>query len=288
MTVPQYFTVGELRAQVAAWRGQGLRTALVPTMGALHSGHLSLVREGFRHADRVIATIFVNPTQFGPGEDFDRYPRQEQADADLLAGAGCSGLYRPSVAEMYAPGFSTTVSVAGLSQDLCGVSRPTHFAGVSTVVTKLLLQALPDVALFGEKDYQQLTIIRRTVRDLDIPVEIVGVPTLREADGLAMSSRNRYLTSEERVIAPLLFQTLVDAGIEFAAGKDAETVCREAGRRLLSGGFAAVDYVAIRDAETLAPVSRWVGSAARVLAAAKLGSARLIDNVAIPVDQKKV
>ncbi len=250
-------------------------------MGALHAGHLSLVEEGFRRADRVIATIFVNPTQFGPGEDFDRYPRQEQADADLLASASCSGLYRPSVAEMYAPGFCTSITVAGLSQDLCGVFRPTHFSGVATVVTKLLLQALPDVALFGEKDYQQLTVIRRTVKDLDIPVEIIGVPTLREADGLALSSRNRYLTSAERAIAPLMFQTLTEAGHAFASGQNAQNVCATATAKLLTGGFSAVDYVAIRDAETLESIEQWAGKPGRILGAAKLGAARLIDNIPI-------
>jgi pantoate--beta-alanine ligase len=288
VSIPLFFSVKELRAQIAAWRAQGQKIALTPTMGALHAGHLSLVQEGFKRADKVIATIFVNPTQFGPGEDFDRYPRQEQADADMLASVGCSGLYRPNVAEMYAPGFCTTVSVGGLTQDLCGVSRPTHFDGVSTVVTKLLLQALPDIALFGEKDYQQLTIIRRTVRDLDIPVEIVGVPTLRESDGLAMSSRNRYLNERERAIAPLMYRTLTEAGKAFVSGKNADEACEEATNKLLEGGFLSVDYVAIRDAESLDIVDYFGNKPARILAAAKLGSARLIDNVAIPVDQIKV
>jgi len=278
-------SVKELRAQVSAWRSEGLTVALVPTMGALHAGHLSLVEDGFRRADRVVASIFVNPTQFGPGEDFDRYPRQEQNDAALLDSVGCSGLYLPSVAEMYAPGFCTAVTVEGLSQVLCGVSRPTHFSGVSTVVTKLLLQALPDVALFGEKDYQQLAIIKRTVRDLDIPVQIVGVPTLREADGLAMSSRNRYLSPDDRRIAPLLFQVLSEVGTAFLSGQNADALCADAAARLIPGGFSSVDYVAIRDAETLDKVDRWSGNPVRILGAARLGTTRLIDNVGIPVDQ---
>ncbi len=272
-------TVKELRAQVAEWRAQGLRVALVPTMGALHEGHLSLVRQGLERADRVVASIFVNPTQFGPGEDFDKYPRQEQADAELLFGSGGSALYLPTPTEMYAPGFCTTVTVAGLSSELCGITRPTHFAGVSTVVTKLLLQALPDVALFGEKDFQQLTIIRRTVRDLDIPVEIVGVPTLRESDGLAMSSRNRYLGPDERRIAPLLYKVLSDLGQSLLNGEKAEPLCAQAAKRLIAGGFASVDYVDVRDAETLAAAPEWTGRAIRILGAAKLGAARLIDNV---------
>jgi len=283
MTLSTFRTVKDLRAQVAAWRGQGLRVALVPTMGALHAGHLSLVQQGFTRADRVIASIFVNPTQFGPGEDFDKYPRQEQADADLLRSVGCSALYAPTAAEMYAPGFCTTVTVAGLSEDLCGITRPTHFAGVATVVTKLLLQALPDVALFGEKDFQQLTVIRRTVRDLDIPVEIAGVPTLREADGLAMSSRNRYLGPDERRIAPLLYRVLSDVGPGFLAGQMAGDLCAQAEKRLLDGGFASVDYVSVRDAETLETVPKWEGRPIRVLGAAKLGAARLIDNLGFPV-----
>ena len=284
----KFQSIDQVRRQVSTWRRQALRVALVPTMGALHAGHLSLVEEGFRRADRVIASIFVNPTQFAPGEDFDRYPRQVEADAEMLKSVGCSGLYLPSPAEMYPPGFGTVVTVEGLSQDLCGAFRPTHFAGVSTVVTKLLLQVQPDVALFGEKDYQQLTIIRRTVRDLDIPGEIVGVPTLREADGLAMSSRNRYLGPDERRIAPLLFRVLSDAGDDFIAGGPADEICAKAADRLRSGGFASVDYVAIRDAETLEKTSIWTGRPVRVLGAAKLGAARLIDNVGIPVDRKNL
>ena len=288
MSLVKLQTVQALRAQVAAWRSQGLRVALVPTMGALHDGHLSLVAEGFKHADRVIASIFVNPTQFGPNEDFDRYPRQEQIDADLLDGAGCSALYAPSVAEMYAPGFATTVSVSSVSQGLCGASRPTHFAGVATVVTKLLLQALPDVALFGEKDFQQVAVIKRTVRDLDIPVEIIGVPTLREADGLAMSSRNRYLSPQDRQVAPILFQVLNEVGQGLLSGLDSDNLCAEAAQKLLSSGFSFIDYIEVRDAENLEKSNRYDGKPLRILAAAKLGSTRLIDNVGIFIDQKNL
>ena len=288
MSLPLFHTVKDLRSQVRAWRTQGLRIALVPTMGALHDGHLSLVAEGFKRADRVIASIFVNPTQFAPGEDFDRYPRQEQTDAQLLAGAGCSGLYLPSAAEMYASGFRTTVSVADWSHDLCGVTRPTHFAGVSTVVTKLLLQSLPDVALFGEKDFQQLTIIKRTALDLDIPVQIVGVPTLRETDGLAMSSRNRYLSVQERQQAPLLFQVLNEVAEGVKKGQDSQVLCEAAAVNLQNGGFSQVDYIEVRDAETLEKTRYWTEKDLRVLGAAKLGVTRLIDNVGISVDLKNL
>jgi pantoate--beta-alanine ligase len=287
MILPVFTTVKDLRTQVAQWRMQGLKVALVPTMGALHVGHLSLIKAGFSQADRVIASIFVNPTQFGPGEDFDRYPRQQQADTDLLVSAGCSALYLPSVAEMYGPGFATNVTVAGLSQDLCGVRRPTHFSGVSTVVTKLLLQALPDQALFGEKDYQQLTIIRRTVGDLDIPVEIVGVETMRDLDGLAMSSRNRYLSEAERQQAPLLYQQLNQIAERLNLGGDIEQLCAQSAEKLLAGGFSAVDYLAVRDAETLQNPDMHPGQKLRILGAAQLGKARLIDNVGITVDLRK-
>ena len=279
MTLDIVWTVADVRARVAEWRRQGLRIGLVPTMGALHQGHLSLIEAGFARADRVIATVFVNPTQFAPGEDFDQYPRQEAQDAALLESVGCSLLYAPMVAEMYPAGFVTTVTVPGISQGLCGGARPTHFQGVSTVVTKLLLQTLPDVALFGEKDYQQLCIIKRAARDLDVPVEIVGVPTHREADGLAMSSRNRYLSEDERRIAPALNRVLREVATGLQAGRDAASLCAQATIRLIDAGFLSVDYVEVRDAQTLAPVDRLSGSPVRVLAAAKLGGARLIDNI---------
>ncbi len=274
-------TVGALRARVRAWRAEGQSIALVPTMGALHRGHLSLVTAGFTQADRVIATIFVNPTQFGPNEDFSRYPRQEEADAALLAQAGCSALFAPSVTEMYPEGFATTVSVAGVSDGLCGAARPGHFDGVATVVTKLLLQALPDVALFGEKDYQQLGVIERAARDLDIPVRIQGVPTVREADGLALSSRNRYLTPDDRAVAPALYRALTEVADGLTQGQAAETLCAHATADLHRAGFSSVDYLEVRDAETLAPADRFTGRRLRILAAARLGAARLIDNIGV-------
>lgn len=274
-------TVAHLRAQVKAWRDQGLTVALVPTMGALHQGHLSLVTEGFKRADRVIATIFVNPTQFGPGEDFANYPRGEAQDIALLESAGCNALYAPDATEMYRSGFATTVTVSGVSQGLCGDVRPTHFQGVATVVAKLLLQGLPDVALFGEKDYQQLAVIRRLVADLDIPVAVRGVPTLREADGLAMSSRNRYLTPEQRAIAPALNRELQAIATGLRAGEDAKPLIERANAALLAAGFASVDYIDVRDADDLTPLERLGVGPARILAAARLGAARLIDNIAV-------
>ena len=274
-------TVAHLRAQVKAWRDQGLTVAMVPTMGALHQGHLSLVNAGFKLADRVVATIFVNPTQFGPGEDFAAYPRGEAQDVALLESVGCNALYAPDVTEMYHPGFATTVSVAGVSQGLCGDVRPTHFQGVATVVTKLLLQGLPDVALFGEKDYQQLAVIRRLVVDLDIPVTVRGVPTLREADGLAMSSRNRYLTTEQRAVAPVLHRELQAVAAGLKAGQNAAPLVGHAAQALLAAGFASVDYVEVRDAGDLAPLERLGRTPARILAAARLGNARLIDNIPV-------
>lgn len=203
-TPPIVRTVPDLRARVAAWRAAGERVAVVPTMGALHAGHISLLDVARGRADRVIATVFVNPTQFAPHEDFDRYPRDEAADAAKLAAGGCNLLYAPDRSVMYPEGFSTVVEVAGVTAPLEGAFRPHFFAGVATVVAKLLIQAGADVAVFGEKDYQQLLLIRRMARDLDLPVEIVGAPTLREADGLAMSSRNAYLSAEERAVAARL------------------------------------------------------------------------------------
>ena len=272
-------TIAALRATVALWRRRGETFTLVPTMGALHEGHLALVREGLRRADRVVVSIFVNPTQFSPEEDLTRYPRQEARDRDLLATAGPCLLFAPTVAEMYPEGFSTRVSVAGVSEGLCGAFRPVHFSGVATVVTKLLLQALPDVAVFGEKDYQQLQVIRRLVTDLDIPVRIVGVPTVREADGLALSSRNAYLSAEERGRAAALYQTLQETSAALTAGVAPEAAVAAAVSRLSAAGFAPVEYLEVRDAETLAPLSVPLARPARVLAAAWMGGTRLIDNV---------
>jgi pantoate--beta-alanine ligase len=253
-------TVAELRAQVRAWRAAGERVGFTPTMGALHEGHLSLVRLARQHADRVVASVFVNPTQFGPNEDFDAYPRDEARDASLLGSVGCDLLYAPSPAEMYPEGFATTVTVAGVSEPLDGAARPGHFAGVATVVTKLLTQCGPDVAVFGEKDYQQLQVIRRLVRDLDIPVEIVGAPTARADDGLALSSRNAYLAAHERAAAPALARTLTEAGARLRAGARVDEVEAWTVAALQAAGFGKVDYVEVRGAGDLARQLRELGA----------------------------
>jgi pantoate--beta-alanine ligase len=278
--LPIVRTVAEVRAVVRAWRDAGETTALVPTMGALHEGHLSLVRTGKARCSRAIASLFVNPRQFAPHEDFERYPRDEAGDAALLASAGCDVLYAPERTIMYPAGFATNVIVADVSTTLEGEFRPHFFGGVATVVTKLLLQTLPDVALFGEKDYQQLLVIKRLAHDLDIPVEIVGCPTVREHDGLAMSSRNAYLSADDRRVAARLNLVLHDAIKEVRSGAAIADVEAEAMRHLLAAGFTGVDYVAIRDANTLGPASA-DDAAKRILAAAWLGKTRLIDNMAV-------
>jgi pantoate--beta-alanine ligase len=275
----RFEAVAPLRAQVAAWRAAGERVVLVPTMGALHAGHLALVARARELGRRTVASIFVNPTQFGPTEDFSRYPRDTETDLALLAEAGADAAYLPDVATMYPPGFSTRVEVDEVSQGLCGAFRPGHFSGVATVVTKLLNQVQPDIALFGEKDYQQLLVIRRAVRDLDLPVEIQGVPTLREADGLALSSRNRYLSPEERRAAPRLHAVLASIARGLAAGAEAGLLLAEGRAELEAAGFGSVQYLEVRDAETLAPVER-ADRPVRILAAAYLGRTRLIDNLA--------
>lgn len=273
--------VQDLRTRVQTWRQSGERIALVPTMGALHEGHLALIRLAGRSADRVIVSIFVNPLQFGPNEDLTSYPRREAADVAAAAQAGAKLVFAPTVAEMYAQGHATTVHVAGLTEGLCGPHRPGHFDGVATVVAKLLLQALPDAAFFGEKDYQQLQVIRRLVRDLDIPVRIEGMPTLREPDGLAMSSRNAYLSDDQRRIAPVLAATLGELAQRLAGDAGAVVEAAAAAKaRLLVAGFAAIDYLEVCDAETLAPLAR-VERPARALAAVRLGGTRLIDNVPV-------
>lgn len=272
-------TIAALRTRVRGWRAEGLRVALVPTMGALHAGHLTLVKSGLGAADRVVATIFVNPTQFGPNEDLSRYPRQEAADAAALEKAGCHLLYAPDVAEMYPEGFQTTVHVKGITEGLCGAHRPGHFDGVATVVAKLLMQAQADVALFGEKDYQQLLVIRRMAADLDIPTEIIGVPTVREADGLALSSRNAYLSAEQRATAALFPKTLMAARDRLLKGDDVRTVLSEAEATLTSAGLVP-DYVELRDTATLQAVDG-LSRPARLLAAVRVGTTRLIDNVAV-------
>ena len=281
-TLPIVRTVADLRAQVAAWRAANQRIALVPTMGALHEGHLSLVRLGRERADRVVTSLFVNPTQFAPNEDFDAYPRNEAADAALLAAEGCDLIYAPSVEAMYAPGHATTVTVTGVSEPMDGVARPHHFAGVATVVTKLLIQGLPDVAIFGEKDFQQLQLIRRLAVDLDLPVEILGAPIRRDADGLALSSRNAYLTATERPIAGRLNVILAEAAAALRAGAVVAQVEAKGSAAVKAAGFDSIDYFDVRDPDTLAALPPGpLGGPARVFVAARLGRTRLIDNRAV-------
>ena len=280
--LPIVRTVAALRAAVADWRRAGEKVALVPTMGALHGGHGSLIRLARSRAERTIATIFVNPKQFGPNEDFAAYPRGEAADAALLAAEGCDLLYAPGVEAVYPAGFATTVSVSGLTTVLDGAARPGHFDGVATVVTKLLTQAGPDLAVFGEKDYQQLLVIRRLARDLDLPVEIVGAPTARAEDGLALSSRNAYLDPQQRLVAGRLNIVLTEAAAALARGSGVAPVVAAARARLLAAGFERVDYVEARGAEDLSEQGPGpIAAPSRLFAAAWLGRARLIDNMAI-------
>jgi pantoate--beta-alanine ligase len=269
--------VAELRAAVMQYRRGGAAVGLVPTMGALHDGHLTLVRSAKLDNARVIATIFVNPKQFGPTEDLARYPRDEAADVAMLREVGADLLFAPAVEEMYPDGFSTSVSVGGLTQHLEGLSRPHFFTGVATVVTKLLLQALPDRAYFGEKDFQQLQVVRRMVRDLSIPVAIVAVPTIREADGLAMSSRNRYLSPAQRKMASALPQVMHETVAELRAGVVAAPILANAKSRLHQAGFDRVDYLELCDETTLQPIPI-ARAPSRLFVAAYLGTTRLIDN----------
>ncbi len=251
-------------------------------MGALHQGHLSLVGIGKQNADHVVSSLFVNPTQFSPAEDFEAYPRNEMQDAELLAEAGCELLYAPSAEEMYPLGFSTAVIVANVSEGMEGAARPHHFGGVATVVTKLLTQAAPDVAVFGEKDYQQLQVIKRLTRDLDLPVEIIGGPTVRADDGLALSSRNAYLSPEQRQIAPALNRALRACAQAVARGGGVDPAEASAIADIIAAGFDSVDYLEVRSAEYLERLGPGpIDAPARVLAAARLGRTRLLDNVAI-------
>jgi pantoate--beta-alanine ligase len=271
--------LSELRAVLDGWRAEGARIALVPTMGALHAGHLALVEAARRPHTRVVASIFVNPKQFGPAEDLARYPRREAADARLLTEGGCDLLWMPTVETMYPAGFATTVSVAGVSEHFDGAARPGHFDGVATVVAKLFAQVAPACAYFGEKDYQQLAVIRRMVLDLNLAVEIVGVPTQRDDDGLALSSRNIYLDADERAKAVALPRALGIAARAIGRGGEVEGALHDARTALIAAGFV-VDYVALADAETLAPDPA-ADRPRRLLAAARMGATRLIDNVAI-------
>ena len=273
-------TIQDLRKRVAAWRKAGELIALVPTMGALHEGHLSLIALAKAKADRVVVSIFVNPIQFGPREDFSTYPRDEAGDLKKLGDAGVNLVFAPEAAAMYPEGFKTLIKIGDLTEGLCGAARPNHFDGVATVVAKLLMQCGPDIAIFGEKDYQQLLVVKQLVRDLNIPVEIIGAPIVREADGLALSSRNVYLSPEHRKIAPLLHQTISGVAADLAQGRGCDDAVVAARFKLDAAGFR-VDYVAVRDPDTLKPLSGPV-KRARVLAAAYLGKTRLIDNVSMP------
>jgi pantoate--beta-alanine ligase len=271
-------TAQELHAAVSAWRIQGARIALVPTMGALHAGHLALVREARARADKIVVSIFVNPAQFAPHEDFSRYPRDPSSDRAMLEAQGAADLlYAPETAEIYPFGFATRVVVDGPGIGLESDFRPHFFGGVATVVAKLFLQCRPDFAMFGEKDYQQLLVVTRMAKDLDLGVEVIGVPTAREADGLALSSRNAFLTPGQREIAAHLNRTLISVAQRARAGVSIPQAEAEGAAQLLEAGFDRVDYVAIRDAETLAQLRAFTGPA-RVLGAARLGAVRLIDN----------
>lgn len=272
-------TLPELRRMIRDLKQDG-GIALVPTMGALHAGHMALVKEAKIKSKHVVVSIFVNPKQFGPNEDLDSYPRQQAEDIALLEENGVSLLWLPDVETMYPKGFATQISVSGVSEGLCGAARPGHFDGVATVVTKLLLQVLPDIALFGEKDYQQLAVIRRFAEDFNIPVQIQGVAIQRAEDGLALSSRNAYLTKEERAMAPYIYITLQEAAQAMQNGEDVAESLASAVDKLKAKGFGPVDYLELRDDKNLTPLTKYNGGA-RLFVAAKLGSTRLIDNIAV-------
>lgn len=271
-----------LRAHLAPWRRAGLRIGFVPTMGALHAGHAALIERALAATDRVVVSVFVNPTQFGPGEDFDRYPRTEAADAALIERLGAAVMYAPDAAAVYPPGDATRVTVGGLAEPMEGALRPHFFTGVATVCARLFCHVLPDAAFFGEKDYQQLLVVRRMVRDLGLPMEVVGVPTVREVDGLALSSRNAYLSAAERAAAPALYRVLCETAASLRAGATIAALRPAAVEALRAAGFAEPDYLDLRDAETLAPLEGLGTAPARLFAAARLGTTRLIDN--IPLD----
>lgn len=278
-------TVRELRAAVARARSEGKRIGFVPTMGNLHAGHAALVTKAAQRAEFVVASIFVNPLQFGAGEDLDTYPRTLAADQERLLAAGCNLLFAPGVEEMYPDGMAgqTLVCVPGVSEGLCGASRPGHFDGVATVVTKLFHMVQPDLAVFGEKDFQQLAVIRKLVRDLDLPVQIIGEPTVRDSDGLALSSRNGYLNDAQRRCAPALYQTLGALAAELRSGRDDHGVLIEDSLARLSAAGFEPDYLEIRHPLTLRPATR-ADRQLVILAAARLGTTRLIDNLLVDLD----
>ncbi|MFC2970368.1 pantoate--beta-alanine ligase [Acidimangrovimonas pyrenivorans] len=280
MTPPILRRVADLRALVADWRAAGARVGVVPTMGALHEGHLSLVRAARAGCDRVIVTIFVNPKQFNNPADLEKYPRSEEGDAALLAPEGVDVIFAPALDEVYPEGFSTKVSVSGVSEGLCGAGRPGHFDGVATVVSKLFGMTRADRAYFGEKDWQQLQVVRRLVADLNLPIEITGCATVREADGLALSSRNRRLGDADRAIAPALHRAMAAAAEEIVGGRPVAEALDAALQAIVAAGYASVEYLELRSAEGLAPLER-LDRPARLLAAAHLGEVRLIDNIAV-------
>jgi pantoate--beta-alanine ligase len=273
-------TVDDLRTAVSAWRREGLRIGMVPTMGALHSGHMELVRAARERADRIIVTIFVNPTQFAPTEDFGAYPRTEASDVAKLSELGVEAVFAPNASEMYPVGYATTVSMAGPAIGLETDFRPHFFSGVATVVSKLLIAGFPDVAMFGEKDYQQLMVVRQMARDLRLPTDIIGLPTIREADGLALSSRNAYLSPKERQTATTISRVMRQAAESIRAGGSVEAALAEGRTALTESGFR-VDYLVLRNAETLAELADVTVEPRRMLAAAWLGKTRLIDNIAV-------
>jgi pantoate--beta-alanine ligase len=273
-------TVAALRKEVGKWGAAGLRAGMVPTMGALHAGHLSLIEAARQTCDRVIVTLFVNPTQFAPTEDFSAYPRNEEADRQMLSARNVDVLFAPSTAEMYPAGYDTKIIVGGPSSGLEAEFRPHFFAGVATVVAKLLIAGLPERAFFGEKDFQQLLVMKKLVSDLNLPTVIVGCPTVREPDGLAMSSRNAYLDDRERAAAPQLYATLLEIAERVRADDNLAEALATGHDRLIAAGFAP-DYLELRNAETLEPVTDRASEPLRVLGAGKLGKTRLIDNVAV-------
>ena len=281
MSATIFKTVAEMRKAVAGWRKNGETVGLVPTMGGLHAGHISLINASVQSCDRTITTIFVNPTQFGANEDLNNYPSDHDSDLTALSAAGADVAFIPPVSEMYPAGFATRVIVDGLTDCLCGASRPGHMEGVTQVVSKLLNQAQADRAFFGEKDWQQLAVIRRMTLDLDIPTEIIGVPTVRDEYGLALSSRNSYLDDAQIEIARKFNKILRKAAYDIAAGGTASEECAKAGKAILDAGFDKIDYVECRDAETLELVEMAGERPLRIFAAAFLGSARLIDNHAV-------
>ena len=281
-------TLQMLRTALGQMRSGGATIALVPTMGALHEGHLTLVRRAREAAVHVVASIFVNPKQFGPNEDLGAYPRQLAADAEMLAAEGVALLWAPDAEAMYPPGFVTNISVSGVSDGLCGAARPGHFDGVATVVCKLFNQVQPDMAFFGEKDFQQLAVIRAMARDLDLTFPhvdaIIGVPTVREADGLAMSSRNRYLSPEQRTAAAALPRAMRSAIAAIETGSDVAATLARLQAEIMAAGFASVDYAALADSRSLAPLATLGKSEARLLVAARIGGTRLIDNMAVTLN----